>query len=111
MCWFNVEYIASEGMLPVRSSLAIGQPPQPPMAESNLLQPASQAANIFSCAVCGVVCRCALNCREVNCAFKAVKALEMIMGSPTPMVSESAMHCGLKCCAMLCEKSTKSSGE
>ncbi|MNR28111.1 hypothetical protein D3C85_1454220 [compost metagenome] len=51
----------SVAMLPVRSSLAIGQPPNPFSAESNRRQPAFQAASIFSTRVEGVECKCTPN--------------------------------------------------
>ncbi len=44
----------SVGIFPVKSSVAIGQPPKPLMAPSNRIQPAAYAAATFSMAESGV---------------------------------------------------------
>ena len=60
-CFVSVKYESkfSVAMLPVKSSFAIGQPPKPFIAASNLTQPFEKAACTFSRQLFGCVCRCA----------------------------------------------------
>src|SRR5690606_4510379 len=73
----------------VKSSFAIGQPPKPCMAPSNLLQPDLKAASIFSNQAFGVVCKCAPNSMWGYSGIKLVNKYEIISGVDDPTVSLS----------------------
>src|SRR5712692_3613043 len=79
----------SVAMLPTRSSPAKGQPPRPVTALSNLRQPASYAARIFSAAPSGWLWRCTPSSMPATEALTAAYNLPTSSGVAVPTVSAS----------------------
>ena len=80
----------SVGIFPVKSSLAMGQPPKPFSAPSNRRHPALKAAETSDCAFSGRVCKCAPISTVGNAGIISLNNDSTSAGLAAPMVSESA---------------------